>query len=76
MESSLVGCARLNYTLAGQGLGASFMTAKRERSERKAGLSEASTHYHGHRERLRARFRDAGSSSSARKATRASRGCG
>ncbi len=26
-----------------------------------AGLSEASPHYHGHRERLRARFREAGS---------------
>src|ERR1700674_5673415 len=26
-----------------------------------AGLEEAAPHYHGHRERLRARFRDAGS---------------
>ena len=36
------------------------MAAKRDRSQRKAGLSEASPHYHGHRERLRARFREAG----------------
>ena len=36
------------------------MTAKGDSSRRKAGLSEASPHYHGHRERLRARFRDAG----------------
>ena len=28
--------------------------------ERKAGLEEAEPHYHGHRERLRARFREAG----------------
>jgi DNA repair protein RadC len=41
-------------------VGATFMAAKRGRSERKAGLSEASPHYHGHRERLRARFREAG----------------
>ena len=37
------------------------MAAKRDGKERKAGLSEASPHYHGHRERLRARFREAGS---------------
>jgi len=36
------------------------MAAKQGRSQRKAGLSEASPHYHGHRERLRARFREAG----------------
>jgi DNA repair protein RadC len=36
------------------------MAAKRDTSQRKAGLSEASPHYHGHRERLRARFREAG----------------
>jgi DNA repair protein RadC len=36
------------------------MAAKRDRSQHKAGLSEASPHYHGHRERLRARFREAG----------------
>jgi DNA repair protein RadC len=30
------------------------------KSGRKDGLSEASPHYHGHRERLRARFREAG----------------
>ena len=29
-------------------------------SKRKRGLSEAPPHYHGHRERLRARFREAG----------------
>jgi len=35
--------------------------AKKEtKSERKSGLSEATPHYHGHRERLRARFREAG----------------
>ena len=37
------------------------MAAKRDGKERKAGLSEASPHYHGHRERLRGRFREAGS---------------
>ncbi len=31
------------------------MTNKRGDSKRKAGLSEAPPHYHGHRERLRAR---------------------
>ena len=36
------------------------MAAKSEKDVRKAGLSEASPHYHGHRERLRARFREAG----------------
>ena len=36
------------------------MAAAKHGSEQKAGLSEASPHYHGHRERLRARFRDAG----------------
>jgi DNA repair protein RadC len=36
------------------------MAAKRNGSGRKAGLSEAPPHYHGHRERLRARFREAG----------------
>jgi DNA repair protein RadC len=30
------------------------------KAERKAGLSEVAPHYHGHRERLRGRFRDAG----------------
>jgi DNA repair protein RadC len=35
------------------------MAVKRDR-QRKAGLAEASPHYHGHRERLRARFREAG----------------
>ena len=37
------------------------MAAKRSGDGRKSGLSEASPHYHGHRERLRTRFRDAGS---------------
>ncbi len=37
------------------------MVAKRSSSGRKAGFSEAPPHYHGHRERLRGRFRDAGS---------------
>src|SRR5512146_2109848 len=36
------------------------MSVKRDMSEAKTGLSEAKPHYHGHRERLRARFRDAG----------------
>ena len=36
------------------------MAAKRSGNRRKSGLSEA-PHYHGHRERLRARFREAGS---------------
>ena len=36
------------------------MTSGGEKRERKTGLSEASPHYHGHRERLRARFREAG----------------
>src|SRR5258708_38996694 len=36
------------------------MAVKRDISEDKASLSEATPHYHGHRERLRARFRDAG----------------
>jgi DNA repair protein RadC len=36
------------------------MANKRGGSRRKAGLAEAPPHYHGHRERLRARFRDAG----------------
>ena len=36
------------------------MSAKRSDSGEKTGLSEASPHYHGHRERLRSRFREAG----------------
>jgi len=36
------------------------MAAGGEKREQKTGLSEASPHYHGHRERLRARFREAG----------------
>ena len=37
------------------------MAAKRSNTQRETGLSEASPHYHGHRERLRTRFRNAGS---------------
>jgi DNA repair protein RadC len=36
------------------------MAAKGSKRGGKTGLSEASPHYHGHRERLRARFREAG----------------
>ncbi len=36
------------------------MAAEQDRSEPKSGLSEGAPHYHGHRERLRARFREAG----------------
>ena len=36
------------------------MAGKRDTREKKAGLSEAPPHYHGHRERLRGRFREAG----------------
>src|SRR5665811_663611 len=36
------------------------MAKKRGDSRLKAGLSEAPPHYHGHRERLRGRFREAG----------------
>jgi hypothetical protein len=35
------------------------MAKKPAGSRLKAGLSEASPHYHGHRERLRGRFREA-----------------
>ncbi|MFL9827638.1 RadC family protein [Rhodoplanes sp. SY1] len=35
--------------------------ADEEQSDDRVGLSEASPHYHGHRDRLRARFREAGS---------------
>jgi DNA repair protein RadC len=37
------------------------MSDKRRGSQPQSGLSEQSPHYHGHRERLRARFREAGS---------------
>ena len=61
LPASLVDCARLNYNHATRGdVGVFFMAAKRGSKERKIGLSEASPHYHGHRERLRARFREAG----------------
>jgi len=36
------------------------MSNKPSKGEKKAGLSEPLPHYHGHRERLRERFRDAG----------------
>jgi len=36
------------------------MAVKRDINEGNAALSEVTPHYHGHRERLRARFRDAG----------------
>ena len=36
------------------------MAAKQDKNEPKSGLSEGPPHYHGHRERLRARFREAG----------------
>ena len=35
--------------------------ADKQNIEQPAGLSEGAPHYHGHRERLRARFREAGS---------------
>lgn len=41
------------------GVAGGLMVAKRT-SEQKTGLSEAAPHYHGHRDRLRHRFRDAG----------------
>jgi len=37
------------------------MAGKAKSSGKKGGLAEAQPHYHGHRERLRTRFRDAGS---------------
>ena len=37
------------------------MAEKQANAEQNPGLSEATPHYHGHRERLRARFREAGS---------------
>ena len=37
------------------------MAGGRNKSKGKSGLSEATPHYHGHRDRLRARFREAGS---------------
>jgi len=37
------------------------MAGNGDQDRRQAGLSDASPHYHGHRERLRARFREAGS---------------
>jgi DNA repair protein RadC len=37
------------------------MTAKTQKTEPEEGLAEGAPHYHGHRERLRSRFREAGS---------------
>src|SRR6185312_9160130 len=37
-----------------------FMADRSSKSAEAAGFSEATPHYHGHRERLRARFREAG----------------
>ena len=39
------------------------MTDKRDKAGRTAGVSERPPHYHGHRERLRGRFRKAGAES-------------
>jgi DNA repair protein RadC len=36
------------------------MTNRQQKVEREAGLADAAPHYHGHRERLRTRFREAG----------------
>ncbi|AXK84155.1 JAB domain-containing protein [Pseudolabrys taiwanensis] len=36
------------------------MTDNQDKAEHATGLAESAPHYHGHRERLRARFRDAG----------------
>ena len=36
------------------------MVEKQASAEQNLGLSEATPHYHGHRERLRSRFREAG----------------
>jgi DNA repair protein RadC len=44
---------------AGKDVGGAFMAENR--SGREAGVAEAPPHYHGHRERLRERFREAGS---------------
>jgi DNA repair protein RadC len=41
-----------------KGLGPEFLLEKKRDSD--GGLAEAAPHYHGHRERLRGRFRDAG----------------
>jgi len=38
-----------------------MVVVDRSNNGRKSGLSEAAPHYHGHRERLRGRFREAGS---------------
>jgi DNA repair protein RadC len=40
--------------------GRSFMTDEQDRTGEYPGLSDAAPHYHGHRERLRGRFREAG----------------
>ena len=48
----------MNYARRGDG---AARMAKKSKSANSPGLSEAAPHYHGHRERLRTRFRDAGS---------------
>jgi hypothetical protein len=48
------------------------MAEKRSDDDRKSGLSEASSHYHGHRKRPRARFREAGAKPSKTAAPRPS----
>ena len=42
-------------------MGSSFMAEHQDKAEYASGLAESAPHYHGHRERLRARFREAGS---------------
>ena len=53
----------MNYTRAAEAarVGFSFMADHQDNTERASGLAESAPHYHGHRERLRARFREAGS---------------
>jgi len=52
----------MNYTRsAARGAGGHwFMTDTQDKAEHATGLAESAPHYHGHRERLRARFREAG----------------
>lgn len=42
-------------------MGSPFMAEHQDKAEYASGLAESAPHYHGHRERLRARFREAGS---------------
>ena len=52
----------MNYTRAAAAarVGTWFMADNRDKAEHTTGLAESAPHYHGHRERLRARFREAG----------------